>query len=196
MKKVTYLSIILVFLFGVINYGQPNVFNDEGYNSDSEIIEIEKEMVGDPIEDELNIDFLRPGERGIIIQKGYPRNRLFDKLNLTDEQKKQFEDLRNEHQKKMIDLRAQIQKNNIDIRNMMRQNKIDEKKLLDLVQTNNKLYSEMRTSRINHWLAVYKILNDEQKQILANYCGFGDGFGKRVFIKNKIFQGQRMKGCR
>jgi len=192
MKKITYLSIIILFLFGISTYAQPDLFADLDNNFDDESIEIE-EFVDNPIQ---NDQFFEEQLPGIQIHKRMMQDRFFDKLNLSDEQKKQFNDLRSEHQKKMIDLRAQLQKNRVDIKNMMMQNKIDEKKLLDLVQANNKILSEMRIASINHWLAVYKILNDEQKELWAKHWGDRPGYGKHVIIKNKIFDRQKMKGCR
>ncbi|MEG8945885.1 Spy/CpxP family protein refolding chaperone [Rosettibacter firmus] len=195
MKKLTYLSVVLFFLFAIRSYSQPLPFENIDEDFDHEFVESEEEFIDNPIDtDESVIEFSLPG--GMQIHKGLMRERLINKLNLTDEQKKQFSNLQNEHQKKMIDLRAQIQKNRLDIKNMMLQNKIDEKKLLDLVQANNKLLSDIRTASINHWLAVYKILNDEQKEIWAKHWAYGAGFGKKVIIKNKIFDRQRMKGCR
>ncbi|MEJ5350524.1 MAG: Spy/CpxP family protein refolding chaperone [Melioribacteraceae bacterium] len=191
MKKVTYLSIILVFLFGILTHAQPVFLTDD--NLDDEEIEMEEEFIDIPIKDNQFFEEQMPG---IQIHKRIMRDKLFEKLNLTDEQKKQFNDLQNEFQKKMIDMRAQLHKNRLDIKNMMLQNKIDEKKLLDLVQANNKILSEMRIASINHWLAVYKILNNEQKELWAKHWGNGFGFGKQVIIKNKILGRQKMKGCR
>lgn len=191
MKKVTYLSIILMFLFGILTHAQPVFLTDD--NLDDEEIEMEGEFIDNPIQGN---QFFEEQVPGIQIQKRIMRDRLFEKLNLTDEQKKQFNDLKSEFQKKMIDMRAQLQKNRLDIKNMMLQNKIDEKKLLDLIQANNKILSEMRIASINHWLAVYKILNNEQKELWAKHWGSGLGFGKHVIIKNKILERQKKKGCR
>ncbi|MDH7604498.1 MAG: Spy/CpxP family protein refolding chaperone [Melioribacter sp.] len=193
MKKITYFSIIILFLFGISTYAQPDLFADLDNHFDDEAIEIEKDFIDNPIQNDQFVEEQLPG---IQIHKRMMRDRLFDKLNLSDEQKKQFNNLMSEHQKKMVDLRAQLQKNRIDIKNMMLQNKIDEKKLLDLVQANNKILSEMRIASINHWLSVYKILNDEQKELWAKLWGNSYGYGKHVIIKNKIFDRLKMKGCR
>ncbi len=195
MKKITYLSITFMLLFGISAFAQPDLFADLDNNFDNEAIEIEDEFIDNPIQNEQFFEEQLPG---VQIHKRIMRDRLFDKLNLSDEQKKQYNSLMSEHQKKMIDLRAQLQKNRLDIKDIMLQNKIDEKKLLDLVQANNKILSEMRIASINNWLAIYKILNDEQKELWAKHWGkfAGYGYGKHVIIKNKIFDKQKMKGCR
>lgn len=178
MKATMYLTLVLALLFSTKNFAQP--FYDEE----------ETEYLTDQFNYCRFMDHPFPGK-----QFGFEfrRDILLKELNLTTEQEKQFNDITNEHHKKMIDLRAQIQKNRLDIKNMMLQNKVDEKKLLDLTQANNKLFAEMKTAVVNHWLAIYKILNDEQKEIWAKHWGQGLGLEKRVLIKNKILDRQRKR---
>jgi Spy/CpxP family protein refolding chaperone len=97
------------------------------------------------------------------------------KLNLTPEQEKQFSDINFDHQKKMLELKGQIEKNQLELKKMVVDGKIDEKKLIDITEANSKLQNEIKSSGIKRWIAVNKILNDEQKQIWAKQLGM---FGK------------------
>lgn len=188
MKKTTYLSFLLVLVFGILTYAQPfngSLFNDEETFNGEDVEYFTNQFDSGPFFDRPFLE----RQSG----KGFNRDGLIKKLNLTAEQQKQINDIRSEHQKKMIDLKAQLQKNRIDIKNMMLQNKVDEKKLLDLTQANNKIQSEMRTSAVNNWLAIYKILNDEQKEIWAKHWGQGLGLEKRVILKQKLMDQKRMR---
>lgn len=194
MKRIAYLSSLMLLMFNFFAYAQPELEEDLAYEEfDNHEINAYEFFVN-PMQEEI---FLGSHFPGIQIKKEIIKERLIDKLKLTPEQQKQFNELRNEHQKKMIDLRAQLQKNRLDIKNMVLQNKIDEKKLMDLVQSNNKILSETRTSAINNWLAIYKILNDEQKELWAKHWGYGLGFGdgKKIMFRQKIMDRKRMRDC-
>lgn len=109
------------------------------------------------------------------------------KLNLTPEQEKQFHDITLEHQKRVIDLKAQIEKNRLEIKKMVSDNKIDEKKLVDLTDANSKLQADMKSSAVKRWIAINKILNDEQKAIWSKHLGMMDQPGKMMgMIKDRI----------
>ncbi|MCX7797339.1 MAG: Spy/CpxP family protein refolding chaperone [Melioribacter sp.] len=190
MKRIAYLSIFLILAFNFYINAQPQTENL--FYEDFDGQGIEEEFLVDSSFDGSYLEDLFPGAQ---IRKEIIKERLIDKLKLTPEQQKQFNELRNEHQKKMIDLRAQLQKNQLDIKNMLLQNKIDEKKLMDLVQSNNKLITEMRTSAINNWLAIYKILNDEQKELWTKHFNFGFGDCKKIILKHKMMDRKRMRSC-
>lgn len=104
--------------------------------------------------------------------------RMGEKLNLTSDQQTKFNEIKYEHQEKMIDMRSQLQKNRLEIRKMMNENNVDEKKLLNLIESNNKIHNEMRISSTEKWLAVYKILDNDQKQIWTKSHLRGDRFGE------------------
>jgi Spy/CpxP family protein refolding chaperone len=112
---------------------------------------------------------------------------IIAKLNLTPEQEKQFNDITLEHQKRVIDLKAQIEKNRLEMKKMVSDNKIDEKKLVDLTDSNSKLQAEMKSSAVKRWIAINKILNDEQKVIWSKHLGMMDQPGKMMgMIKERI----------
>jgi Spy/CpxP family protein refolding chaperone len=90
---------------------------------------------------------------------------FIEKLKLTPDQEKKFDDLRTQHQKDAVDFRAKIQKNRIDLHKIIKQGNIDEKKILDLTDENSKLQADMKRAGIKHWIDVYKMLNQDQQEI-------------------------------
>jgi Spy/CpxP family protein refolding chaperone len=95
------------------------------------------------------------------------RNKFLKALNLTADQKKQFEDITSESQKSIIDTKAKIQKNRIDLKTMIGGKPIDEQKILQLVDENSKLQAEMKHSVATRLLSIYKILDDKQKEMFV-----------------------------
>lgn len=89
---------------------------------------------------------------------------IIEILDLTPEQVKQFNDINYNHQKEVIELHSQIQKNRLEFKNLIVNKNIDDKKILALTDENSKLQAEIKRSAVNKWLAVNKILNDEQKE--------------------------------
>lgn len=124
----------------------------------------------------------QPGERMKRMQDAGGRP-FVAKLNLTPEQEKQFNEITFDHQKKVIELKSQIQKNRLELRQMMSEKNIDEKKLLDLTGANSKLQADIKESGVKRWIAINKILNEEQKEIWTKHLGMG---GNRDGMKGMI----------
>ncbi len=93
------------------------------------------------------------------------KGRMFDKLNLTDEQKSKIEDLRIEHQKAMIDLRADMQKKRLAVKEMMLKGNYSRSDYLNLINDLNSAKNKIAASRANHRMDVYELLTDQQKKI-------------------------------
>ncbi|NMB80256.1 MAG: periplasmic heavy metal sensor [Ignavibacteria bacterium] len=109
---------------------------------------------------------------GRMNKMGDPSKRpIIAKLNLTPEQEKQFNDITIENQKKVIDLKAQIEKNRLELKKMVGEGKIDEKKLVDLTDANSKLQGDIKSLAVKRWIAINKILNDDQKLIWSKHLG-------------------------
>jgi Spy/CpxP family protein refolding chaperone len=104
------------------------------------------------------------GKDSPMMDKG---RRIIKELKLTDDQKKQFENIKADNDKFIIDIRAKIQKNRVDLKTMLDQNQIDEQKILQLVDESSKLQGDIKNSVAKRLLAVYKILDDKQKAIYA-----------------------------
>lgn len=112
---------------------------------------------------------------------------IISKLNLTPEQEKQFRDITIENQKKVIDLKSQIQKNRLELQKMVSEGKIDEKKLVDLTDANSKLQTEIKSLAVKRWIAINKILNDDQKLIWSKHLGMMGNPGKMMgMVRDRI----------
>lgn len=112
----------------------------------------------------------QPAERMKRMQNPGMRS-VPERLNLTEDQEKQFREITFEHQKKVIDLKSAIEKNRLELKKMAAENKVDEKKLIDLTDANSKLQAEMKSLSVKKWIAINKILNDEQKAIWSKQLG-------------------------
>jgi Spy/CpxP family protein refolding chaperone len=101
-----------------------------------------------------------PGKRQEITHK-----KIFEKLDLTDSQKKQLRDIRTAMQKNAVQLKSKVSIARIDLRELLTADEPDkgaiEKKLNEIgqLQTNQKLL------RINHLLDMRKVLTPEQLKI-------------------------------
>lgn len=93
------------------------------------------------------------------------------KLNLSDEQKEKFSELRLSHRENVIDLRAKLEKNRIEKRRLMNADNLDKEKILSLVEENNRIKGEIQKSRVEMLLKMRELLTDEQKEKLGNnFC--------------------------
>lgn len=92
-------------------------------------------------------------------------------LKLTPEQQKQFDDISYKNQQSLIDIKSGIAKNRLDLKKMIKDRNIDDVKILQLIDENSKLQSDMKRSVVKQWLDIYKILNDDQKQSLLKHIG-------------------------
>jgi Spy/CpxP family protein refolding chaperone len=93
------------------------------------------------------------------------RQRIHDKLNLTDEQEDKVESLRIEHQKKMIDLRATLQKARLDSKDIRSNKNISRSEVISSVEKLNKIKNEISLAAANHRMDVYETLTPEQQEI-------------------------------
>jgi Spy/CpxP family protein refolding chaperone len=99
------------------------------------------------------------------------QGRSSDKLELTDQQKPEFDKLRTEHLKKMIDQRAKVAVAEVDLRALFRaetpQKAAIEKKVKEIAD----LKTQAAVSRVDHWFAVQKILTPEQQKVWKQSLG-------------------------
>lgn len=93
------------------------------------------------------------------------RGRIVELLDLTPSQEKEFNKLKYDFKKKQIDIRAKIQTLRVELRELFEADKPDrteiEKKLREL----NDIQLKMRLNHLDHWFAVYKILDEKQQKI-------------------------------
>jgi len=94
-----------------------------------------------------------------------PQQPLIERLKLSDQQKKQVEQMRIEMEKQMVDVRSRVQKAALDLRQLQSAENLDkaamEKKIGEIAQ----LRGQMASMRLNHWFEVNKLLNADQQKV-------------------------------
>jgi hypothetical protein len=92
------------------------------------------------------------------------------KLNLTDEQKKKFDNLEFQHEKKMIDLRADLEKSKLSKRELINKGNISSSDYLTaeekIMQTENKIQMEKAKLKMDK----YDLLDENQKKNFFSEC--------------------------
>jgi hypothetical protein len=92
------------------------------------------------------------------------KDRIEERLNLSDEQADKIEYFRLDHRKEMIDLRADVEKKEVELEklkntlNYSREEYL--KKVNDIISAKNKI----DISRANHQMDIYQLLDDNQKK--------------------------------
>ncbi len=110
------------------------------------------------------------------------RGRMFEKLNLTDDQKAKIEQLQMKHQEEMIDLRADMQKKRLAVRELQQKGNYSRSDYLNLVNALNASRDKIASAKANHRMDVYELLTDQQKEIFNRMPmmeGRGEGRGMR-----------------
>ncbi|MGQ9644481.1 MAG: Spy/CpxP family protein refolding chaperone [Ignavibacterium sp.] len=93
------------------------------------------------------------------------RDRMEEKLNLSDSQKAKVEELRVNHQKKMIDLKANLEKKKVELRALRDSDKLNRSDLLKLTNEISEIKNSMAVEMANHHMDIYELLDNNQKQI-------------------------------
>ena len=88
-----------------------------------------------------------------------------DELNLTDQQKKQVEQIHDEAMRQGIDRRAEIAKARVDLRQLVRADKPDQSAIEKKMKEIGTLRSAAQSHRLNTWFSVNKLLNTEQQKV-------------------------------
>lgn len=104
-------------------------------------------------------------------------DRIIDKLNLTEDQSKQIDDLRSKHQEQMIDLRAEQQKARLENRNLRKSDNLNRSDLLKHTQKMNSIRNKISEARANHFMDVHSVLTAEQRKIWVDLKS--DRYGDR-----------------
>lgn len=90
---------------------------------------------------------------------------LMKKLNLTDQQKQKFADLRITFEKKMVDLRADLKKDKLDLQALRVNGNFNRKDVIAAVEKVNKSKDAISIAVANHLLDMYEVLTPEQQKI-------------------------------
>lgn len=121
---------------------------------------------------------------GTSIFAQFNKNRQYTKaclteLNLTTEQQEKFNNIINDYQTKMIDLRANVQKNQLEMRKKFNNSNFNEKDLRASLEKKSAFRKEMDEAKLNKWIAINNLLNDDQKKIWKEKFMNKDGFHKK-----------------
>ena len=102
--------------------------------------------------------------------KGRNSNRacLAEKLNLTEEQQKNIEDIRYTHQNKIIDLRAELKKSRLAQHKLLNEENLDKDEYMAMENKTNELQASINTARAEMKLEILAQLDDTQKEIWLN----------------------------
>ncbi|MDI6802692.1 MAG: periplasmic heavy metal sensor [Bacteroidota bacterium] len=121
-----------------------------------------------------------------------PMMHKMKKLNLTDEQKKQFDKLRFEIQKKQTDAQAKVKTAGIELKELFSADKLDrtaiEKKMREIAD----LRVRLRLNHLDHWFAVNKILDDKQQIFWKEKLEMRGGPGMKGMMKEFGGRGKKM----
>ena len=101
-------------------------------------------------------------------------------LNLTDEQQKKLDELKEGHFIEASKLRDELDKMRIDKRAMMRSDNLDKNNILDLTKKMNELKGKIALSGDEFRINVYELLTDQQKQDFRKFTPCHQKMGKRM----------------
>ncbi len=144
----------------------------------------------------LSLSTLAYGQRGPM-HRHHPgfghRDRIVERLKLTDDQRKQFDKISSALARKQIALRAKIISMRVDMRDLVREDPPSKTKIETLEKDMNRLEGDIKANRTDFWFDVNTILTPEQKQEwkaalasparrpmrgLMHWEGGGDGAGR------------------
>jgi len=103
------------------------------------------------------------GARGMGREMG--REMLAEKLNLTEDQKKEFGKIHTEFEKKQIGLHSKIKTMRLDLREIFQSDKPDRPKIESQISEISKLQNELKLNMVALWFDVNKMLTAEQQKI-------------------------------
>ena len=96
--------------------------------------------------------------------QGGGRERIAEKLNLTEDEQKQFDKLSSDLEKKQIALRSRIQTARVELRDLIRSDSPDQAKIEAKQSEISKLETDLKLNRTGFWFDVNKILTPEQQK--------------------------------
>lgn len=108
------------------------------------------------------------------------RKELKEKLNLTDEQEKKIQELRNSHQEAMIKFNAELDLKELELKKLKQNDNVSRNDMINLTKELSVIKNEIAIAKVNHQMDVYDILDANQKKIwMEQQSKFG-------FMKDKM----------
>ncbi len=117
-------------------------------------------------------------------------DRLADELNLTADQKQQFEAIHADAAKEQIDRRAAISKARVELQQLLRTDKPDQSSIEKKVGEIAGLESQIRTKRIDTWFRVNRLLNADQQLLWKKGLEQRMVHGRRSAMKGRMHRAQ------
>lgn len=121
--------------------------------------------------------------------------RSFEKLDLTEEQRNQIEDLNYDFRMKAIELNSKKRQNNLAISKLLKESTINENEIFKLNGQNNSINTELSKMRIEKRIKTHKILTPEQREQFGTFPRFrdgNDGYGMGRFGRDsRGFKGEK-----
>jgi Spy/CpxP family protein refolding chaperone len=115
---------------------------------------------------------------------------FYDKLNLTEQQKKDFEKIRADMEKKLIMQRANIQTAEVELEQLYKADSPDktaiEKKLKEIAN----LEVQLRMLRIDSWFDINKLLTPEQQKTWKKALESRSAMGHRMMKDHNMGKGR------
>jgi Spy/CpxP family protein refolding chaperone len=127
---------------------------------------------------------------------GYHRDKIFKKLNLTDEQKTKIEALVSENQKAIRPLREKMFDKSVELRRLWLQANPDKDKITAAQKELRTLRDKKEDKATTLRFEIRKVLTSEQNEKLANSrWDRGPGFGPRGGMRGHEEHGTGMGMC-
>ncbi len=108
------------------------------------------------------------------------KDRIHEKLNLTDEQEAKIEDLRINHQKQMIDFRAELEKKELELQELKNKGEYTREDYIGKIKELSEIRNRMQLAGANHQMDVYELLDPAQKatwnDFKKRFPGHNDNF--------------------
>jgi protein CpxP len=112
----------------------------------------------------------------LVFAQPYGLGRMADKLNLSDQQQEQLENLKLQFDKDIIQKRADLKMARLDLKEIMMKTPIDEKAALKKQDQISSIRADIARTRLQHMIAAGKVLTADQ---LAQWKKMRRGMGER-----------------
>ena len=89
---------------------------------------------------------------------------MVEKLNLTDEQQSQIEEIRFNHQEKVIDLKADVKKKELALKELQSTNDFSRSDYIANIEQIISAQNKIKLANANHRMDVYELLDTEQQE--------------------------------
>ncbi len=123
--------------------------------------------------------------------------KIVERLKLTDEQRKEFDNILQQHREKLIDFRGNVEKAELEMEPLVRADQPDEAKILAQIDKVAQARAELEKANARYLLAIRnKLTPDQWKQVQDFRHNRMEGREDRGWGRDGQMQGGRMGGGR